>query len=287
VATEISFNGFLSDQAIQISEAIKQAHKQLFFYLDEVNEKAHQYRGLWRIRARDLKQLFAAALFHRALTAYQALILLAQKGFASEARATCRNILEAKFKLAYLFNEPEAAVLLLATGEKKRADRLRDMKSGKIPVSEALKGQDWDAVIAKAEEHLKDAKGVKRKLLSLRDIAKKCGLEQDYLGYYSFFSEATHAGHIELETYLNFNPEGTVVETLLYGPADGYWVDRVALEGAGFLIDCMEISAHIFGIRAKRDFELLFKPLIKRNDEMMQRFRDLLLEEVKTKKPGQ
>jgi hypothetical protein len=49
-----------------------------------------------------------------------------------------------------------------------------------------------------------------------------------------------------------FNPEGTAVETLLYGPADGDWVDLVALEGAGFLIDCMEISAHILGIRAKR-----------------------------------
>ena len=42
------------------------------------------------------------------------------------------------------------------------------------------------------------------------------------------------------------------MKTLLYGPADGDWVDLVALEGAGFLIDCMEISAHILGIRAKR-----------------------------------
>ncbi len=280
MATEISFNGFLSDQAEEMSKAIRREHKQLFFYLNEVNEKAHQYRNLWRIGARNLKVLFAAALFHRALTAYQALILLTQKGFASEARATCRNILEAKFKLAYLLKEPEAAVLLIALGEKRRADRLKDMKSGKLPVPEKLKGQDWDAVIAKAEELLKDEKGVKRKLPSMWQIAKTCGLEQDYLGFYSFFSEATHAGHIELEQYLKFNPEGTAVETLLYGPADGDWVELAVLQGAGILIDCMEISAHIFGIRCKRDFELLFKPLIKRNDEMMQRFRGLFLEEA-------
>ena len=68
-------------------------------------------------------------------------------------------MLEAKFKLAYLLNEPEAAILLIAKGEKKRADRLRDMKSGKLPVAEKLKGQDWDAVIAKADEHLKDESG--------------------------------------------------------------------------------------------------------------------------------
>jgi len=88
------------------------------------------------------------------LTAYQALIFLVQKGFASEARATCRNILEVKFKLAYLLKEPEAAILLIAKGEQKRAERLRDMKAGKLPVSEGLKGQDWDAVIAQAERNV-------------------------------------------------------------------------------------------------------------------------------------
>jgi hypothetical protein len=36
VATNISYNGFFSEQAIQKSEAIKREHKQLFFYLDEV-----------------------------------------------------------------------------------------------------------------------------------------------------------------------------------------------------------------------------------------------------------
>ena len=279
MAIGIKEDGFFSEEARAISEAIKREHKQLFFYLDEVNKQAHRYRGLWRIGSRNQTTLFAAALFQRALIAYQALILLTQKGFGSEARATCRNILEAKFKLAYLFNEPEAAIVLLASGERQRANRLRDMKAGKLPVPEAIKGQDWDAVIAKAEEHLKDEKGVKRKLPSMRQIAEKCGLEKEYLGYYSFFSEATHAGHIELETYLQFNAEGTAVETILYGLEDGYWVDWVALEAAGFLIDCMEISAHVLGIRAKREFERLFKPLIKRNDEMMQRFRGLFLEE--------
>jgi hypothetical protein len=279
VATGISEDGFLSDQALGLSKAIKREHKQLFFYLDDVNKQAHRYRGLWRIKGRDLKKLFTAALFHRALTAYQALILLTQKGFASEARATCRNILEAKFKLAFLFVEPEAPVLLIAAGEKKRADRLRNMKAGKLPVPKELKNQDWDGIIAKAEEHLVDEKGVKRKLPTMSDIAKRCGLETDYSGYYSFFSEATHAGHIELQEYLQFNAGGTAVETLLYGPADGDWVDLVALEGAGFLIDAMEISARVLGIRDKREFGLLFNAILKRYHEIVQRFKHLYIEE--------
>jgi hypothetical protein len=38
------------------------------------------------------------------------------------------------------------------------------------------------------------------------------------LGYYSFLSESTHSGHIELSSYLNPNAEGTGFETLLFGP---------------------------------------------------------------------
>jgi hypothetical protein len=81
-----------------------------------------------------------------------------------------------------------------------------------------------------------------------------------------------------LEGYLKSNPEGTAVETLLYGPADGDRVDWVALEGAGFLIDCMEISAQVLGIDAKRDFKLLFTPILARHNEMLERFRHLFLE---------
>jgi hypothetical protein len=37
------------------------------------------------------------------------------------------------------------------------------MRSGKLPVPPVLTNQDWDSVIKKAEEHLKDSKGEKRK----------------------------------------------------------------------------------------------------------------------------
>jgi Family of unknown function (DUF5677) len=286
MATKLFDNGFFSDEAIQKSEAIKHRHKQLFFYLAEVNEKAHRYLSLWNVHSTNLKQVFAAALFARTLTAYQALIMLAQRGFASEARATCRNILEAKFKLAYLLKEPEAAQLLIAKGEQERIKRIRNMQSGDLPVPPEFSDQDWEPIIKQAEELFKNDKGANRKLLSIRQIAYHCGLKVDYLGHYSMFSEATHGGHIELQTYLKFNDTNTALEEFVYGPEDGDWVAWVTLVAAGYLIYCMEFSARIFRIRTAREFETLFKSLVKRNDDMMQRFRSLFLEEAKTKKPN-
>jgi hypothetical protein len=54
----------------------------------------------------------------RVLTAYQALIFLAERGFASEVRVTCRSILEAKFKLGFLADDPAAPNLILASMRK-------------------------------------------------------------------------------------------------------------------------------------------------------------------------
>src|SRR5258707_11231898 len=177
VATKICNNGFFSEEAIQKSEAIRREHKQLFFYLAEVNEQAHRYLGLLNAEPNNLKQVFTAALFARALTAYQALIMLAQRSFASETRATCRNILEAKFKLAYLLKEPEAALLLIAKGEKERAKRLRIMQAGELPVPAELVNEDWDSRIKAAEKHLEDNKGKKRRILSTKDIAYRCDVK--------------------------------------------------------------------------------------------------------------
>jgi hypothetical protein len=42
-------------------ELIKQEHKQLFFYLAEVNEQAHRYLGVWRVSSTNVRQLFSAA----------------------------------------------------------------------------------------------------------------------------------------------------------------------------------------------------------------------------------
>jgi hypothetical protein len=57
VATKISDNGFFSEEAIQKSEAIRREHKQLFFYLAEVNEQAHRYPGLLKVESNNFKQV--------------------------------------------------------------------------------------------------------------------------------------------------------------------------------------------------------------------------------------
>jgi hypothetical protein len=208
----------------------------------------------------------------RALTAYQALILLAKRGFASESRATCRNVIEAKFRLAYILNKPDAEVLLIAKSEASRAKRLKAQQSGRLRTLKGLSVSDLEALIREAEANQKDSTGKKLKFPQIEKLAEDCGLEQEYLGPYSILSEATHSGVVELESYLKLNAEKNMVVQYLYGPQDGDWVGLVTLLGSGALLDCMEISARVFNIRSRRDFDIYFKRLLNRQDELEQRF---------------
>jgi hypothetical protein len=149
---------YLSEFA-SLSAKIKTEYKQLFFYLAEANEQGHKYLAGLQVKSQDRKELLTAALFARMLSAYQAMILLAERGFTSEVRATCRSILEAKFKLGYLAVEPKAAEMMLAKHEKERIKRLEQYKSGKLPVHKQAANQDWDKLIADAKARQENLSG--------------------------------------------------------------------------------------------------------------------------------
>jgi Family of unknown function (DUF5677) len=221
--TKITKCGFFSEEAFEESEAIQREHKQLFFHLDDLNVKAHIHLGGFPLGLKQLKPVLTATLFMRGLTAYQAMILLAQKGFASETRATCRNILDAKFRLAYILTKPDADVLLIAKSAG-RAKRLEAQQTGKLRALKDFGTFELDALIRQAETNQKDSSGKRLKLPPAEKIAEACGLDEEYLGPYSILSEATHSGVVELESYLKLSPDGNMVEQYLYGPQDGAWV---------------------------------------------------------------
>lgn len=279
--TGLQDNGFFSDEAASLNAKIKTEYKQLFFYLAEANEQTHKYLAKLQVNSQDLKELVTAAMFARMLTGYQALTLLAERGFASEVRATCRSILEAKFKLGFLAAEPNAAELMLASHEKERVKRLKKYKSGELPVPKNSAGQDWDRLIADAKVRQKNLAGPKGGLPRIKSIAEKCEFLADYSGPYAFFSDATHSGVRELEIYLEFNDEGSEATNFRYGPNDGPWIPWCTLIATGYLRDCVEITAIIFGVRKDRWFESWFKARCKRHEEMLDRYRDQLSADFK------
>ncbi len=260
-------DGFLSEEAQKHAAKAAAEYRQIFNYLKDVNAKAHQFLREVQINNNDGKQVFAMAFFARALSAFQALSILAERGFISECRVTCRNLFEVKFRLGFLEQRSDAVPLFIAEHARFKIKRLRDMRDGNIQLGSDLEKPDWDAALARAETLLLNPDGSKRVMPSIRVVAKESGFESNYLGYYSFLSEATHSGAGELEDYVAFNVSGEVTG-FNYGPQAGFWLPWTTLLAASVLIDCLQITDRIIGANANP----IHRFLEQKKKEMMDRY---------------
>jgi Family of unknown function (DUF5677) len=109
--------GFFSDEAHDRSGAIRDRDKQLYLFHEALSRLVHQFRNGLPFEANNPTLTIAVALLGRALAAFEAMVFLAERGFGSETRTTCRNIMEVMFKLAYLLVKPDSAVILVGDSE--------------------------------------------------------------------------------------------------------------------------------------------------------------------------
>src|SRR5258708_129653 len=254
----ISDDGFLSEEARDQASRTVAEYQQAFHHLKNVNIKGHEFLREIAPNADSPIQVFAVAFFARALSGFQALILLAERGFVSECRVTCRNILEVKFKLGFLEAHKDAVPLFLAEYQRHRIARLENMRDGNIALGSKLVLPDLNDVIEKAKAHLVNKDGTQKRLPNIKTIAEEAGFNSDYLGLHSSFSEAIHSSAAELDDYVAFN-EKQQVTGFRYGPAGGAWLVWIVLYAASHLIECIQITARLVAAKVSQIHRFLDK----------------------------
>jgi hypothetical protein len=269
-------DGFLSAEAQERAAIEAAKYLQIFNHLKNVNAKAHQFLQEVQFNPKDGKHVFALAFFARGLSAFQALKILAERGFISECRVTCRNLFEVKFRLGFLEHKSDAVTLFLAEHARYKIKRLRDMRDGNIKLGNDLEKPDWDAAIARAKSLRRNPDGSERRLPHICKLAKDAGFESDYLGYYSFLSEASHSGAGELDDYVEYDANGQVTG-FNYGPQKGYWLPWITLLSANALIDCLQVTARIVGVQASP----IHRFLEQKQKEMVERYHESIMGEAR------
>ncbi|MEN6630765.1 MAG: DUF5677 domain-containing protein [Sulfuricella sp.] len=164
----------------------------------------------------DTRQLAAAILYRRIVSAFEAVIVLAERGMHTEGVTQRRSMLEGLFVLGAIWQKPDTVKDFLGNDQHRVHRILKNTKRMSASIQDDIATDlPPDAVDQKVAELKSSTKG--QKAMSTADYADAAGLLDFYLTDYSFSSEATHhvAKDIERQIALDENGE---VDGLYWGP---------------------------------------------------------------------
>jgi hypothetical protein len=228
----------------------------------------------------DGQQLFIAGLYLRSLTVFQAMIILSERGIASEVKATFRSLYELRFKIKAIVIDPLIAKRLIFLGEQKIKMRLEALKKEKwlyeknpnrANPEERLKAQDAALIsierdILSERPSLEDKKGRLRRL-DIKEVATIAGMKTDYDVVYSYLCEATHSSAQYLEEMVTLNEQGHF--TGFKYPERDERLLTFCLSGTALHLDNLETTAEIL----KKDKPSEMSELRGKNLELQKKLR--------------
>lgn len=163
----------------------------------------------------DARELLLATLLRRALTSFQASVILCERGLPLETQVILRAILEITFKIVAIAKDEEVSQLYIGEGvinRRKKYQKLQKLSSTALDV-------DMDAMRA-AHNELKEeiqSKGISE--LTTLQFATRAGLADFYHSAYSVLSDAVHSSVNTLDSALDLDDSGELVG-LKYGFSD-------------------------------------------------------------------
>lgn len=219
----IDENGFLGNDAIKISEQIRERHKSLFELCLEVNRFAQKSKFELIVDNKDTQKLLATAFYLRILESAQAVILLVERGFELEAATVLRSAFDSLVYLKLCVEDKKFSEEYIIYSEIKKLDDLKNILSLKFYESvEKGSKMDIESRIKNIEDELKK-KNLKIGAFKTRfhkvELSKRADLFEFYAPFYSVCSEAAHTGLRALMSKHFKIKQDNVVE-ITHGPSD-------------------------------------------------------------------
>lgn len=150
--------------------------------------------------------LVAALLFMRGVSSFQAAIVLAERGFAAEARTLVRGCFETAFYMGALYNDPAFLDDMVRDDADRRGKLARALME--LPDESALEARQVE-MLRRFDESVRMS-GIRPKRIGIIDVAKRAGLEEIYHTYYRGLSnDASHPSIISLNRYVEVDGELT------------------------------------------------------------------------------
>lgn len=213
---ELSNRMFLSSELEKVVARIQLAHAKSFDFAWRLNELAHQALFGTKADPQHLQQLLLVTLEHRALTSYQGVVLLAERGLPSEAQVVLRTLLEVTFRIVAIAKNEDVGRAYVLEDQLHRRKFINKYKL----LDEELRTEVSEAVLndlkAAIDQKINDQE---IKELKIQWFAKRAGLESFYNSAYAVLSESVHVNSRSLQSALSLDDDDNLV-ALDYGPND-------------------------------------------------------------------
>jgi len=245
--SSIEREGFLANQISQWIVKHRSENSEWFCLCEEINRFSHSTMLTMTIHNKYLPELIGASLYIRAMSNYQGIILMVERGMINEAKALLRCLLECTFAVVAIDKDKTIVNQFILEDKIQRRDYLKAYKRNKemgIPHAEGAPSMDEIETLLKDIESQITEGNIKK--LSKRDLAKKADLITIYDSAYKILSSTIHVNARDLEQYLELSESGEV-KRLLWGP-DVKKIDFILFTAAETMLFVLTAISHIFSL---------------------------------------
>jgi hypothetical protein len=216
-------------------------------YAGDLIQSLHVTRG-------NIHQLLTALLFRRIASAFEAVLMLAERGMHTEGLAQRRSMLEALFVLGAVSKQPNLADTFMRNDQHRLLKIYKNIKKLPLEIQEHLPPEFLHEAI---DEKIADLKlsTAANTLTTVSEYAKAADLYVYYLIDYSFASEAAHHVAKDLERQIILDQAGDV-DGFFWG-AEPDLPSELLSNAVDYMLEAVNATESLFEIGASETSKAL------------------------------
>jgi len=212
---DLKNDGYLSADIINWIKKHRTENEALFLLSEEINKFAQEQMLKLDMHSKDYQELLVAGGFVRALSSFQGVILMLERGMIFEAGTLFRAQIEAMLVVAAAAKERKFAHRYILSDGVDRLHLMKNLLNSSGEITEIVKESfSWEDV----ESFKKQLKTDNINNILIKEIAQVAGYPNWYNAVYAYFSQiAAHPTPSSLGIYF-YAPDGENIKEFCWGP---------------------------------------------------------------------
>ena len=243
---------YLGPDPVRMMRQIRERAPGWFSLADDVATFCSDLVPKIRPNVNDGQHVLGAVLYRRILSAFEGVLLFAERGMHTEGLILRRAMLEALFVLGAMWQQPDLVRTYVRNDQHRRRDIYKNLKQSSPESRRRVSAWITDEELDKAISELTQAtKGVT--YLSVEQFAMAARLHDAYLSDYCLLSETAHHVVRDLERQVTVGRDHEI-ESIIWGPEQEPPF-KLLFPATDQMLMAAHVISKIYGLDAKEKFE--------------------------------